>query len=416
MLSFVIIHLTAVCKNCGYLCFRAIFLPFKPRLRTRSVICVTIIIAVCSLAPSAYVATTTKLTRIHEIVRNTPVYHDICKVYENNEQKLIYILIIYTIGVWVPIVIILVVHIAMYIKLHQQSRIRAQHTTTDTTAQMRRTLKIFVIVVFAFIICILPLTVFECIIIINRDYFDSIPHLNKAHAFSIPLCNLNSCLNPLIYAKIHSRIYKSIRWVWSGISRYSTECNRCTRSSDDSHPAHQMEESRCKEVNNDKAVGMTEHEEIGLSENSLPDINSIRNPVSDVHRSQVGHENVALDVNDDESDPFDGNVINGKDDKAQSAMSSPDKIQVDIASITHEDPDANVKYCIGMENVLMEDVITKDYGRDRKKNIDTFTIAVVDEKYLKEENNTDIQEFDILDTDTFNSSEAKDMASMDTRF
>ena len=138
--------------------------------------------------------------------------------------------------------------------------------------------------------------------------------------------------------------------------------------------------------------------------------------MSDVHRSQVGHENFALGVNDDESDPFDGNVINDKDEKAQSAMSRPDKMQVDIASIIHEDPDANVKHCIGMENVLMEDVITTDYGRDRKKNIESFTVAVVDEKYLKEENNTDIQEFDISDTDTFNSPEAKDVTSMDTRF
>ena len=73
-------------------------------------------------------------------------------------------------------------------------------------------------------------------------------------------------------------------------------------------------------------------------------------------------------------------ITYGKDEKAQSAMSRPDKIQVRLASITHEDPDANAKHCIGMENVLMEEVITKDYGKDRKKNIKSFTIAVVDKK------------------------------------
>ena len=136
----------------------------------------------CSFAPGAYQATQIRLKRSLGYARNTPVYRYKCIRRETNKEYLLYDVLTFSIGLWIPMLIIIVVHITMYIRLRQRSRIRAQHSTADTTAEMRRTLKIFVVVVLAFMICTLPNSVIHMIERIHYDYY--ITHLVEARNFS----------------------------------------------------------------------------------------------------------------------------------------------------------------------------------------------------------------------------------------
>ena len=179
--------------------FSAIFLPFESKLSKRCIVCVTMVIVLCSLLAGVYNASKYRFVRKAGIANNLPIIFDTCKLYMTYEESIVQTFITYSLGLWLPMFAIIVVHIGMYIRLKQQARIRAQHSTSDTTVQMKRTLKLFLVVVLAFITCTLPLSLFNCIKQANPRYYSK--HLRDVRNLSIPLSYLNSCLNPLFIQK-----------------------------------------------------------------------------------------------------------------------------------------------------------------------------------------------------------------------
>ena len=154
-----------------------------------------------------------------------PISTDRCTVYSTDEEQLLRLLIRYSIWLWFPIFTVTIVHMAMFLKLQQQARIRAASTSISiTNCQMQRTLKIFLVVVFAFLTCTFPLSVLNCIKY-RYQHFHKM-HLVNLRNYCIPLAYLQSCLNPFIYSKIHLRIYRSMRWAGRRIRWMFTTISR----------------------------------------------------------------------------------------------------------------------------------------------------------------------------------------------
>ena len=183
-------------------------------------------IFLCSLALQGYTATKYSLKRNldYDERQNIIIYRDICRVDHIDEMLFIYLVVTYFIGLWTPMFIIVLVHIAMFLKLTKQARIRAQSTSSDSRPQMQRISKIFLMTVLAFFTCCLPVSILLCIL--------SVPNIPAAvsnvlvvpYNFCIPLANLNSCLNPFIYSKIHLKILSGMRLVWRGTCNLTDRC------------------------------------------------------------------------------------------------------------------------------------------------------------------------------------------------
>ena len=91
--------------------------------------------------------------------------------------------------------------------------------------------------VCAFYICLLPKTIldnYHAYNVMSGEKRMSKDHVvMKMKYLASPLLNLNSCLNPLIYAKIHTKFIPGLRWVmrrFNGVVRGVTCC--CNLGSD----------------------------------------------------------------------------------------------------------------------------------------------------------------------------------------
>ena len=114
------------------------------------------------------------------------------------------------IDIWTPMLAIVATHIAMFLELRKQARIRAQSTGADTSKHIQGISRTFLLIVFAFFACMLPTTVSG---IVGIESFLA----TQAWNYSILLANFNSCLNPLIYAKIHQKIYIRMKTMFRGV-------------------------------------------------------------------------------------------------------------------------------------------------------------------------------------------------------
>ena len=95
----------------------------------------------------------------------------------------------------------------MYPKLQREARIRKESKSLQADTQMIRILRTFLVVVAVFFVCCLPSTILYVFTYVNK-----VPDTRPVYNFQVVanfLINFNSCLNPIIYSKIHVRIYKS---------------------------------------------------------------------------------------------------------------------------------------------------------------------------------------------------------------
>ena len=125
----------------------------------------------------------------------------------------------------------------MFFKLRKQARIRAQSTGTDTRRHIQGISKTFLLIVFAFFTLLLPFSITRTIAGKFKDFGNII--LVQAWDFSIVLANFNSCINPVIYAKIHRKIYLQTKNLIARVLRHFRGCfdkqRRDTSGSTDSN-------------------------------------------------------------------------------------------------------------------------------------------------------------------------------------
>ena len=113
--------------------------------------------------------------------------------------------------------IVLFTHIVMFVKLREQAVARKHTSTNEKGNQLQSISKRFVIIVCAFYVCLLPKTIISD----YKTYYNWVEGVmsmsnitHKMENFATPLLNLNSCLNPLIYSKLHQKFLPGLRWVW----------------------------------------------------------------------------------------------------------------------------------------------------------------------------------------------------------
>ena len=140
-----------------------------------------------------------------------------CEVYKNPEVN--NLLLTYTFGIWLPSLLIAVTYILMYLRLKKQASRRQQSSTYNSNSQMLQISHTFSIVLFAFYICHLPYTIthaiHRCLEYFHKPLNDDVYQMVRP--FAIFLFLSNSSLNPIIYSKIHVKIF-------SGFKRLAITC------------------------------------------------------------------------------------------------------------------------------------------------------------------------------------------------
>ena len=143
-----------------------------------------------------------------------------CAPYDSNRDTLINTIITFSIGIWLPMIMIVVVNILMYIKIRKQATKRKLSSSHNSSAQMVQISRTFMIVVVVYFVCYLPHTILHTMYdsFHNATEFISNTAFNKANRVfnrALPFTNFllfsNSCLNPIIYSKIHKKIYDWIK-------------------------------------------------------------------------------------------------------------------------------------------------------------------------------------------------------------
>ena len=119
----------------------------------------------------------------------------------------------YSVGIWVPSLILLILHIIIYRKLQKQANIRMHTSTMNSSQQMKKVVKTFYMIVIAFCVCMLPNSFLITYYAYTRTSGKSVdPKVMYIMHLIFPcLWNLQSCLNPLIYGKIHHKIFLALR-------------------------------------------------------------------------------------------------------------------------------------------------------------------------------------------------------------
>ena len=194
-----------------------IFEPFKAKLKTSRIIIITAIIIICAVALQLHSALKrVSFTQKLVFVNNNTVNAHICS---DGEAKFISLIIQYSIGLWIPAILLLVLHFVMYRKLRQEAQARMQMCTSDSSEQMKIILRTFTIIVITYNICLLPYS----FVSVTRAYlldFNQSTFLSYANLFTTlsyvlgRLTNLNSCINPLIYGQVHLKIYSVMKSAW----------------------------------------------------------------------------------------------------------------------------------------------------------------------------------------------------------
>ena len=116
-------------------------------------------------------------------------------------------------GVWLPMILIALVYILMYLRIKQQATQRELNSSHDSRAQMVQILRTFTIVVLVYYVCYLPSYILDVIYTYSLHVTEVIS--GDTYNRVLPITNFllfcNSCLNPIIYSKIHMKIYNGIK-------------------------------------------------------------------------------------------------------------------------------------------------------------------------------------------------------------
>ena len=86
-------------------------------------------------------------------------------------------------------------------------------TSRQADTQMAKILRTFLVVIMAFYICCLPATIL--FIYYNANEVTNTPTFDTSQNFANFLNNVNSCLNPLIYSKLHLKVYKAAKRIYN---------------------------------------------------------------------------------------------------------------------------------------------------------------------------------------------------------
>ena len=206
---------------------RAIYKPFARKLSKKYVVLVSILTIVFSISLSVYEATHTQYRgKSFAYLDGTTYEYAQCVLDMSDKSFMIDAFLTSSLGILLPMVIIAIVYIIIYLRLKKQAQIRRTHSSHDSNNQMVKFSRTFTTLVIVFYICYLPATILSLHHFKNYVSYNN-HHFNTALSISNFLMNINCCINPLIYSKIHVKIYKAAA---KCIRTYKIPCP-CTQES-----------------------------------------------------------------------------------------------------------------------------------------------------------------------------------------
>ena len=194
---------------------RAIFRPFSAKLDKRFIALTSAIILFLSFILTLHEGLTYRYSPNRHLYVNGTVYEysECSPNVEHQFNFFAYAYSVLSLGLWIPMVLITIVYIFMYRKLKEQANVRQEITLHNSQSQMEMIWRTFTIVLLAFYICFLPISICRAFAVycsyFKKD-FDKEAFMT-ALTFAIFLSNTNSSLNPIIYSKLHQKIYKYIK-------------------------------------------------------------------------------------------------------------------------------------------------------------------------------------------------------------
>ena len=193
---------------------RVVFRPFSDKLSAKVVIISSTVILLGSFALSLnYVSSFRYKTNAYTYVDGTLYVYSTCESNMSAKETLIDILVVFAVGIWLPMILIPIVYILMFLKLKRQAKLRQHDSTYDSHAQLSRISRTFAVVLIAFYVCYLPGTIFETADAYYR-YFGKTNLIEEnlpSYTATSFLFFTNSSLNPIIYSNIHVKICNSFR-------------------------------------------------------------------------------------------------------------------------------------------------------------------------------------------------------------
>ena len=194
---------------------RAVFRPFADRLCAKAVIIISTMILIGSFSLSMKLGLSFRYeTNSYIYFDGTLLEYSVCTSNMNTKDRSINSFVILSLGVWLPMILIPIVLILTFYKLKEQARLRKNSSTQDWNAQLSRISRTFTVVLVVFYVCYLPDTITDTAIAIyyllsgKNTYDDAVLTSYTVTTF---LLFSNSCLNPVIYSKIHVNIYNCLK-------------------------------------------------------------------------------------------------------------------------------------------------------------------------------------------------------------
>ena len=200
---------------------RAIYRPLARRLRADVFILVSVTSLCCSLLLQVYDGIHYKMLKNQLAYINGTTYeYSECTSQISNGNLLANTLLTFSLGIWLPMIVTAIVYVLMYFRLKKQAVKWKENTTLDANTQLTKISRTFVTVIIVFYICYLPATLLGATVAYLKRHHINLKAYNVAWPITVYLMNVNSCLNPMIYNKIHIRVYraakKTIRRVLDG--------------------------------------------------------------------------------------------------------------------------------------------------------------------------------------------------------
>ena len=220
-LSWYVFPLQCLWNFCFLLTLRVIVYRFKQKLKTRLIVLVSLLIVLISFIPHIINTSTEDYTHSPTIfIYNQTYSFSSCQVSNLGVKKVfVHSAIVWTLGIWFPMLLTLVVHIAMFCMIKHNAKKMSASSTQDSSKTILRVSRKFIVIVCAFYLCMLPSTIHslymwqlmskEKLREFNIAVFGPLPHIFVA------LMNFNSCINPLIYSGIHEKISSAVKPLFS---------------------------------------------------------------------------------------------------------------------------------------------------------------------------------------------------------
>ena len=187
------------------------------KLKTKYIILTSIAIISCSLFVQIFRCIKYKCIKIISFINSKAVLINFCEAAFSNKEWYLESLIKTAVGIWLPMLIVALCYAALFIRLRQQALFRSRSSSsTSSGTQTQMISRTFSVIVCAFFICMLPGTTIW-IHYTYLKYTGSVSYLiknwsiyNAAIDISWAVTNLNCCLNPFIYGKLHRKLWSFI--------------------------------------------------------------------------------------------------------------------------------------------------------------------------------------------------------------